>query len=180
MLVDNIQLFEVVSVRSRALCVCRIRACVRKVVHASILRAAVGGLMIEPEGVSDLLTHHVQPLVRIVVLGSVKVRVVHLGRALRDVGAASDVNRSHPEPAIIAVSAIADLRGSRNHRAALVRLAGNERGQYRSGGGYPEYRRAVPVARRLPEMPLPVGRCQVIAKLQREWRSRPRPVVAAP
>ncbi len=111
--------------------------------------------MVEAEGVRDFLTHHVQPLVWIVIGGSVKVGVVHLGRALRDVGAAGDVDRRQAEPAIVAVCAVAHLGGPNHHRAAFAGLTGNNRG---SEGSVP----TVPVARRRKEMRLPIGRRQVV------------------
>src|SRR5207245_2330363 len=98
-------------------------------------------------------------------VGRVEVRVVHLGRSLRDVGAASDVDRGQPEPSIVAEGAVANLRGSGNHqRATLVRLAVNNRSQKRLGSRPAIGMRAIPVARGLREMTFPVRSRQIITK----------------
>ncbi len=61
---------------------------------------------------SNLLTHDMLPFVGIVVGGGIEVVVVHLGRALRDMRSASDVDGSQPQPAIETISVIANLRGA--------------------------------------------------------------------
>ena len=104
----------------------------------------------------NLLTHHVLPLVGVIVGGSLEVRVVHLCGPLRDVNAASDVNRGQPEPAVETVSGVADLGSPGDHPTVSVGLAGDDGGNQR---GVPR----VPVLRCLREMRLPVDG-QVITK----------------
>jgi len=113
-------------------------------------------------------------LVGVVVGCGIEVGVVHLGRTLRDVRrAARQVDAREAEPPVVAVLAVANLGRAGNHRAALVRAAGNDRRQHRAVAG-------VPVARCLGEVRSPVGAGQVVAQLESELGRLARPVVAAP
>ena len=171
--INDVQLFEVMRIRPGAEGAGGVRARIREIVHAAILRAAVGGLMIEPESVRNFLAHHMLSLVGVVVGGRAEVGIVHLGRALRNVGAAGDVDRSQAQPAVIPVTAVADLSGARDHRATLARSACDNRRQDGAISG-------IPVARGLRKMPPPVGGGHVIAKLQGELRRGARPVITTP
>ena len=119
------QLVIIMLIRMRAERAGRIRARVREIVHTGVLRRTVFASMTETECMTDFLTHYVQLLVRIIICGRVKICVVHLGCALRDVVAAGDVYRSQTEPAVLTVCAIADLNRSGNHRATLIGSSGN-------------------------------------------------------
>ncbi len=85
MSVDSYKLVIVVRVRVSAQRAISIGAGVGKVVHAGIERRGTGRLMVQAECMTDLLTHHVEFLIRIVISRSVEVGIIHLGRALRDV-----------------------------------------------------------------------------------------------
>ena len=52
MRIDKPQLLEVVRIRLGAQRAGSVCACVREIVHARVLRTAIGGLMVEAEGVS--------------------------------------------------------------------------------------------------------------------------------
>lgn len=129
--------------------------------------------MIEAEGVSYLLAHYVLALVGIIVSGRIEIGVVHLCRTLRNMGAASQIDRCQPQPTIASIGAVADLRSTSDHGATLVGRAGNDCSQDRAVA-------RIPVTRRCRHMRFPVRRCQVIAQLQRELRSRPCPMIATP
>ena len=127
MLINRIQLLEVVAIGRGARGTVRIRPRIGEIVHAGVLRTAVGGLVVQAEGVRDFLAHYVLSLVGVVVGGCIEIRVVHLGGTLGDMGAAGNVDRRQSEPTVISVAAIAHLRSSGNHRAALVSTAGDDR-----------------------------------------------------
>ena len=64
-------------------------------------------LMVEAEGVADLLAHHHLPPRGRVVLSGAEIRIVDLGSALHDVAANPDL--SHAEPAVGAIRCVAHL-----------------------------------------------------------------------
>src|SRR5882724_9628934 len=84
---------------------------IARVVHAGaqILVIEICVLVIEAEGVADLLTtHEVSPSRRVVSRG-IEIRVVQLHRALRDVSAATDPYLCHAKPSRIAIVRVTDL-----------------------------------------------------------------------
>src|SRR5215217_9472028 len=93
------------------------------VVHArpEVRGVEVLVLVIETEGVADLLAHHQVPPCSGVVLCGVEVRIVDLGSALRDVLAA-DPDLGDAKPAVVAVGTVADLYPSTG-RTAVLRLS---------------------------------------------------------
>ena len=129
-------------------------------------------LVIEAECVADLLAHHeVSPRGGVVFRG-VKVRVVELGDALRDVEA-TDPDLSQAEPAVIAVGGGADLHASAGGLAVLRpgHAARDHRGV--------QHHRLAPIGRRGTEIRIPSGR-HVVTEVQAEWVARARPMVTAP
>jgi hypothetical protein len=106
--------------------------------------------------VCDFLAHDVLSLVRIVVSRGVEVRIIHLGRTLRDVQRTPcQVYCSQAQPTVIPISTVTYLRCSSHQGAALVRLSGNNGGKERSRRGT-ELPRAVPITRRCLKVRLPV------------------------
>ena len=81
--------------------------------------------MVQTERVPDLLTHHVQFLIRVVVRGRVEVGVIHFGRTLGYVSTASDIDGRQTKPSVIAVCPVADLNRSSDHLAVSSRSASN-------------------------------------------------------
>src|SRR5919112_3960116 len=75
-------------------------------------------LVVEAEGVTDLLAHYQVPPRGLVVLRGIEVRVVQLGRGLRDVLAANP-DLSDAQPAILAVGTVADLHPPTRRTAGI-------------------------------------------------------------
>lgn len=114
--INAVQQGKVVSVRLRTHGAAGIFPHVGEVAHTRVLRAAVLGLVSQAKDVGHFLTHHVLAFVDVGVRGRVEVRVVHLGRTLRDM-VAVEVDPRQAKPAIVPVAGIADLRGAGNHFA---------------------------------------------------------------
>src|SRR6266568_3631105 len=106
--------------------------------------------MVQTEGMTDLLTHHVEFLIRIVIGGSIEVGVIHLGRALSDVRTSGDVNRGEAKPAIIAIRTVAYLNSSSHHFAVSACCT--------SDGCEVHHGRITPISDRSIELSLPIGR----------------------
>src|SRR6266536_1612929 len=97
-------------------------------------------LVVQPEGVPDLLADDQLPPGGGVVLGGVEVGVVELDGALGDVHAAGHRDRRHAQPAGVAVGRVADLH------AAGGRLAGTGVAGPTGGDRRVEYGGLAPVA----------------------------------
>lgn len=112
--IDELQLLIVVRIRVL------VRARVIRIIHtASEVRVVeVRVLVIEAEGVPDLLAHHEIPPRRGVVRRGVEVRVVHLDYPLGDM-AATEPDLRQPEPAIGTVLAVADLHAPAGRSATF-------------------------------------------------------------
>ena len=98
-----VQLIEVMLIGSRAKCGGSIGARVREIIHATVLRAPVGRLVVESEGMGDFLAHHMPLFINIVISAGVEIGVVHLRRPLGDVNAAGNIDARQTQPTIIAV-----------------------------------------------------------------------------
>ncbi len=169
--VDAEQLVVVTLVRRRARRVPGVGAGVGEVVHAGVVERARLVLMVEAPRVTDLLADDMLLLVGIVVGRRVEVRVVDLHGPLADVRS-GDPDRREPEPAVVAVRAVADLDAARCRTALALRRAGHDRVVCDG--------RLVPVRRRLCQTVLPVRGRHVVSDLDRERVRRSRPVIRAP
>jgi len=151
--VDARQLAEVARVRRRRP---RVGAAgVVPVVHAGVERGAGLGLVVEPEGVPDLLADHVLLLGTVVVLvrptaRAAEVVVVQLDDSLRDVAAAAvDPDLSEAEPAGVTVVVVADLDFSEHRRTrAPIGVITPTDARAQDGG---RTSRGIPRVRRIPE-----------------------------
>jgi len=143
---------------------------VGRVVHATSQVRVVGVLVlvIEAEGVADLLAHHQTPVRGGVVLRLIKVRVVDLYVGPTDVVAGGDRYGGDTQPARVAVANVADLDVTGGGVAAdpAAERAGHHRRVEHDRGG--------PVRRRLGEVGSPGGG-NVPVQLQRERVRRSGP-----
>lgn len=85
-----------------------IHAGIREIIHASIERGAISGLVVKTERVAYLLAQNMQLFVRIVVERIVEIRIVDPDGALRDVETAQP-NLRDAEPAVVPILTVADL-----------------------------------------------------------------------
>src|SRR5215210_4894726 len=143
------------------------------VVHARPEVRVVGDLIlvVEAEGVAELLAHHQLPARRCVVLWGAEVGAVHLGRGLRDVLAAGPY-LSDAQPAILAVGTVADLHPPARRTTGLwVSTPGDD--------PRVKHPRLTPVRGGGAQVRIPLGR-DVVAKFQRERVALARPMEAIP
>jgi hypothetical protein len=145
------------------------------IVHAGVERLAGLALVVEPEGMTDLLADHVQLLGRVVVgVGAAtKVVVVVLHGSLGDVApAAVDPDLRDAEPTSVAVIGVAHLDASLGGVARRAILVARDDLSL-------QHRRLRPITRCGRQHAAPrLGR--VVTKVDREWVGRAGPVVLAP